>query len=70
MALVDGQPPVLLEKVSEIIRKKMPANTAETIDMFARRLYRTVSSDDLKDRDESNMGLWHSFAKYELKSNY
>ncbi|RUO34945.1 NAD-glutamate dehydrogenase [Aliidiomarina soli] len=69
MALVDGQPPVLLEKVSEIIRKKMPSETAATVDMFARRLYRTISSGDLKDRDESNMygavvGLWHSFAKY------
>ncbi|MCC5878757.1 MAG: NAD-glutamate dehydrogenase [Idiomarina sp.] len=73
MALVDGQPPVLLEKVSAIIRNKMPADTAETVDMFARRLYRTISSDDLKNRDESNMygaviGLWHSFAKYESNS--
>lgn len=69
MALVDGQPPVLLEKVSEIIRNKMPAETADIVDMFAKRLYRTISPDDLKNRDESNMygavvGLWHSFAKY------
>ena len=73
MALVDGQPPVLLEKVSEIIRNKMPTDIAEIVDMFARRLYRTISLDDLKNRDESNMygavvGLWHSFAKYESNS--
>ena len=70
MALVDGQPPVLLEKVSEIILNKMPADRAGIVDMFAKRLYRTISADDLKTRDASNMygamvGLWHSFAKYE-----
>lgn len=73
MALVDGQPPVLLEKVSAIIRNKMPSETAEFVDTFARRLFRTLSADDLKNRDESNMygaviGLWHSFAKYESNS--
>jgi glutamate dehydrogenase len=73
MTLVDGQPPVLLEKVSEIIRKKMPADRADILDTFAQRLYRTISRDDLKNRDESNMygaivGLWHSFNKYESNS--
>lgn len=69
MALGDGQPPVLLEKVSDIIQTKMPADTADIVDMFAKRLYRTISADDLKNRDESNLygaaiGLWHSFASY------
>src|SRR5690554_244703 len=73
MALVEGQPPVLLEKVSEIIHKKMPADRADIVDMFAKRLYRTIAADDLKNRDESTMygsvvGLWHSFAKYEANS--
>ncbi|RUO25712.1 NAD-glutamate dehydrogenase [Aliidiomarina minuta] len=73
MALVEGQPPVLLEKVSDIIRKKMPAEAADIVNTFAQRLYRTVSRDDLKGRDESNMygaviGLWHSFNNYESNS--
>ncbi|EKE87028.1 NAD-glutamate dehydrogenase [Idiomarina xiamenensis] len=69
MSLVDGQPPVLLEKVDELIAKKVPANQAPLIQDFAHRLYRNISSDDLVHRTDSDMygailSLWHSFNDY------
>jgi len=73
MASVNSQPPVLLEKVSEIIRQKFPEETAGLVDEFAQRLYRNVSRDDINDRDASNIygalvGLWNSFNSYTSRS--
>lgn len=69
MSLVDGQPPVLLEKVVELIEKKVPSSQSQLIQEFAKRLYRNISSDDLSHRNDSDMygavlGLWHSFNEY------
>lgn len=70
MASVNSQPPVILEKVSETIRQKLPAESAGLVNEFAQRLYRNVSRDDFVGRDHSNIygaivGLWHSFNNYE-----
>lgn len=70
MASVHNQPPVILEKVSDTIRQKLPAESAPLVNEFAQRLYRNVSRDDLTGRDYSNIygaivGLWHSFNEYE-----
>lgn len=69
MSLVDSQSPVLLEKVVELINKKVPAPQAHLIADFARRLYRNIASDDLAMRNDSDMygavlGLWRSFNEY------
>ncbi|MCC5855078.1 MAG: NAD-glutamate dehydrogenase [Idiomarina sp.] len=73
MTSVNGQPPVLLEKVSEVIRKKLPEPTANLVEEFTMRFYRNVSRDDIVGRDHSNIygaivGLWHSFNKYEANA--
>jgi hypothetical protein len=69
MSLVDSQSPVLLEKVVELIKKKVPASQAHLVADFAKRLYRNIASDDLTNRHDSDMygavlGLWHSFNEY------
>ncbi|RUO81295.1 NAD-glutamate dehydrogenase [Idiomarina tyrosinivorans] len=69
MSLVDGQPPVLLEKVAELIEKKNPSKDASLIVDFAKRLYRNISSDDLVARTDADMygavlSVWHSFNEY------
>ncbi|WP_404398962.1 NAD-glutamate dehydrogenase [Idiomarina loihiensis] len=69
MSLVDSQSPVLLEKVVELINKKVPASQAHLVADFAKRLYRNIASDDLTNRHDSDMygavlGLWHSFNEY------
>ena len=69
MSLVDSQSPVLLEKVVELINKKVPAPQAHLVADFAKRLYRNIASDDLTNRHDSDMygavlGLWHSFNEY------
>ena len=55
MSLVDGQSPVLLEKVVELIQKKVASSQAPLVQDFAKRLYRNISSDDLSHRNDSDM---------------
>ncbi|RUO44124.1 NAD-glutamate dehydrogenase [Aliidiomarina taiwanensis] len=69
MTSLNGQSPVLLEKVFEVIKKKLPADTAPLVVEFTERLYQNVSRDDLIGRDYSNIygsvvSLWHSFNNY------
>lgn len=69
MSLVDGQTPVLLEKVVELIDKKVPASQSANVQEFAKRLYHNMASDDFNHRNDSDMygavlGLWHSFNEY------
>src|SRR5690554_2790406 len=69
MTSLNGQTPVLLEKVFEVIQKKLPEDTAPLLVEFTHRLYRNVSRDDLIGRDYSNIygsivSLWHSFNNY------
>lgn len=69
MSLVDGQSPVVLEKVVELIKKKVSSSQSHLIQDFAKRLYRNIASDDLSHRNDSDMygavlGLWHSFNEY------
>ncbi|MCO4320749.1 NAD-glutamate dehydrogenase [Aliidiomarina quisquiliarum] len=69
MTSLNGQPPVLLEKVFEVIQKKLPEDIAPLVVEFTHRLYRNVSRDDLIGRDYSNIygsivSLWHSFNSY------
>lgn len=69
MTLLTSQPPVLLEKVFEVIQQKLPADVAPLVIEFTQRLYRNVSRDDLIGREQSTIynsvvALWHSFNKY------
>ncbi len=69
MSLVDGQTPVLLEKVFDLIKNKVPSSQSQLVQEFTKRLYRNIASDDLSHRNDSDMygavlGLWHSFNEY------
>lgn len=69
MSLGDGNHPVILEKVSDLIKKKASKEEASLIQDFALRLYQNISADDLRHRNDSDMygaimGLWHSFNSY------
>lgn len=69
MSLGDGNPPVILEKVADLIKSKVAAAQAPLIQDFAMRLYQTISVDDLRHRNDSDMygaimGLWQSFNQY------
>lgn len=65
MALIDGQPSVLLHNVSKLIKQKVKDQT-ELVDAFASTLYGNVSHDDLIGRIDSDLygaalSLWQSF---------
>lgn len=69
MVSVNSQPPVLLEKVFEVVRNKLPEDTASLVEEFTKRLYRNVANDEIIGRDHSNIygavvSLWHSFNDY------
>jgi len=65
MALIDGQPSVLLQNVSKLIKQKVKDQT-DLVEKFACTLYGNVSHDDLMGRIDSDLygaalSLWQSF---------
>ncbi len=70
-AFGEGQIPVILQKVADLIEKRA-TDRADLIKEFALRLYKNISPDDLALRNDSDMygavmGLWHSFNAYKPK---
>ncbi|KFZ29736.1 NAD-glutamate dehydrogenase [Pseudidiomarina atlantica] len=64
----ESQTPVILQKVAALIQKRA-TDRANVIEDFAMRMFRTVSHDELAQRNDSDlygaiMGLWHSFNEY------
>lgn len=64
MALNDGHSSLLLSKVSALFKKKVPAEQVEIVEQFACNLYGNMSSDDLSQRNDSDLygaalSLWH-----------
>ncbi len=69
MALVNGSPSVILKNVAELIKKKVPQNTANLVEQFATLLYSNISSLDLSDRNDSDMygatlSLWSTLNEH------
>lgn len=69
MALVNGSPSVILKNVAELIKKKVPQNTASLVEQFATLLYSNISSLDLSDRNDSDMygatlSLWSTLNEH------
>ncbi|MBR9906629.1 MAG: NAD-glutamate dehydrogenase [Gammaproteobacteria bacterium] len=67
-AFGEGQIPVVLQKVADLIQQRA-TDRADLIKDFAMRLFRNISPDDLALRNDSDMygavmGLWHSFNDY------
>src|SRR5690554_5529750 len=67
-AFGEGQIPVVLQKVADLIQQRA-TDRADLIKDFALRLFRNISPDDLALRNDSDMygavmGLWHSFNEY------
>lgn len=65
MALIDGQPSVLLQNVSKLIRQKVK-DQVDLVEKFAFTLYGNVAHDDLVGRIDSDLygaalSLWQSF---------
>jgi glutamate dehydrogenase len=65
MALVDGLPSVILSNVVELIRQKVPSETAPLVEQFSNLLYKNISTLDLAHRNDSDMygatlSLWNS----------
>ncbi|NQZ08595.1 MAG: NAD-glutamate dehydrogenase [Algicola sp.] len=66
MAFSDGQSSVLLDNVSKLIHKKVKGKQRPLVEIFASKLYRNMSKDDLVNRHDSDLygaalSLWHSF---------
>ncbi|GLX76763.1 NAD-glutamate dehydrogenase [Thalassotalea insulae] len=69
MALVDGLPSVILSDVAQLIKQKVPAETAPLVEKFAELLYRNISTLDLAHRNDSDMygatlSLWNSLSDH------
>ncbi len=69
MALVNGSPSVILKNVAQLIKKKVPQDTADLVAQFATLLYSNISSFDLSDRNDSDMygatlSLWSSLNEH------
>ncbi|MGL5287708.1 MAG: NAD-glutamate dehydrogenase, partial [Aeromonas sp.] len=65
MALKDAPVSVLLEHVVELVHYKSPAQSAPLIEQFVTRFYGNMSSDDVTDRNDSDlygaaMSLWNA----------
>ncbi|MGQ4275895.1 NAD-glutamate dehydrogenase [Pseudidiomarina sp. E22-M8] len=68
-SLGDSQTPVILQKVATLIQQRA-TDRADLIEDFALRMFRNVSSNELAQRNDSDlygaiMGLWHSFNEYQ-----
>ncbi len=69
MALVNGSPSVILKNVAQLIKKKVPTESADLVAQFASLLYKNISSLDLTERNESDMygatlSLWSAFNEH------
>jgi glutamate dehydrogenase len=69
MALVNGSPSVILKNVAQLIKKKVPQDTADLVEQFATLLYGNISSLDLSNRNDSDMygatlSLWSTLNEY------
>jgi len=69
MALVNGLPSVILKNVVQLIKKKVPQDSADLVEQFLTLLYGNVSSLDLSSRNDSDMygatlSLWGSLNKH------
>ena len=69
MALVNGSPSVILKNVAQLIKKKVPQDTAYLVEQFAALLYSNISSLDLSHRNDSDMygatlSLWSTLNEH------
>jgi len=70
MALVDGLPSVILSNVAQLIKQKVPVETAPLVEQFADLLYNNISTLDLAHRNDSDMygttlSLWNSLNNHQ-----
>ncbi|HSG52894.1 MAG TPA: NAD-glutamate dehydrogenase [Rheinheimera sp.] len=65
MALIDGQPSVLLQNVNKLIKQKVK-DQVQLVEKFANTLYGNMSNEDLVGRNDSDLygaalSLWQTF---------
>ena len=68
MALIDGQPSVLLQNVNKLIKQKVKDQVA-LVEKFAYMLYGNMSNEDLVGRNDSDLygaalSLWQTFNQH------
>jgi len=73
MASVNGSPSVILKNVAQLIKKKVPQESAGLVEHFANLLYSNISSLDLANRNDSDMygatlSLWSSLNTHKDES--
>lgn len=72
MTVATSQHSVLLDKVIQLIDKKVDKSHSDLVQQFAKILFRNVALDDLENRSDSDLygatlSLWHEFVKYDSK---
>lgn len=70
MTVASSQHSVVLENVYKLINKKVDKNQAPLVEQFAKLLFRNISTDDLDNRNDSDLygaslSLWNDFVKYD-----
>ncbi|WP_406667773.1 NAD-glutamate dehydrogenase [Gallaecimonas sp. GXIMD1310] len=75
MALIDGHTSVLLENVCKLIESKVPSERASLISAFVKKVYGTMSGDDLHGRNDSDLygaalSLWNALEEKEAGEGY
>ena len=75
MTVTSQRHSVLLDNVFALIDKKVDTKQKSLVQQFGRLLYKNISSDDLENRNDSDLygatlSLWNGLAKFEHTSPY
>ncbi|AEF03142.1 NAD-glutamate dehydrogenase [Alteromonas naphthalenivorans] len=75
MTVTSQRHSVLLDNVFALIEKKVDAQQKSLVQQFGRLLYKNISSDDLEDRNDSDLygatlSLWNGLAKFDNSAPY
>ncbi|OFC71423.1 NAD-glutamate dehydrogenase [Alteromonas confluentis] len=75
MTVTSQRQSVLLDNVFSLIDKKIDAQQKALVEQFGQHLFKTISNDDLEDRNDSDLygatlSLWHVFSSFESSAPY
>ncbi len=75
MTVTSQRQSVLLDNVFSLIDKKIDAQQKALVEQFGQHLFKTISNDDLEDRNDSDLygatlSLWHIFSSYDSSAPY
>ena len=75
MTVTSQRQSVLLDNVFSLIDKKIDAQQKALVEQFGQHLFKTISNDDLEDRNDSDLygatlSLWHVFSSFDSSAPY